>query len=81
LDAPPVEIIEIAAAKDRNSALDALQSAADGADQQAAGRWLLAELLSQLTAGDISPVDAVRVRVFVTLVRADGLKPLSLLRG
>jgi hypothetical protein len=60
LDAPPIEIIEIATANDRNGAMDALQSAAHGADQQAGGYWLLADLHGQLSAGNISAPKAVR---------------------
>jgi hypothetical protein len=58
LDEPPIEVIEIATANDRNSAMDALQAAAHGADQQAAGRLLLADILAQRKSGDISAADA-----------------------
>jgi hypothetical protein len=60
LDAPPIEVIEIATANDRNSAMDALQATACDADQQTAGRWLLADILVQLKAGDILAMEAVR---------------------
>ena len=65
LDAPPIEIIEIATANDRNSAMDALQSAAHGADQAAAGRWLLEDIFGQLQAGDITAMDATRAAMRV----------------
>lgn len=58
LDTPPIEIIEIATANDRNSAMDALQAAACNADQKTSGRWLLADILSQFKAGDISAMEA-----------------------
>ena len=60
LDAPPIEIIEIAIANDRNSAMDALQAAARDADPQTAGRWLLADIFNQLKAGGMSAMEAAR---------------------
>jgi hypothetical protein len=68
LDAPPIEIIEIATANDRNSTMDALEAASDGADQQAAGRWLLTDLHHQLTVGDISALDAIRAAMRVVQI-------------
>jgi hypothetical protein len=72
-DSPPIEIIDIAAAGDRNSAMDALQSAAHGADHQTAGRWLLADISQQLLAGDMTIADATRaaMRVAQTTSLAD----------
>lgn len=61
LDDPPIEIIEVATANDRNSAMDALQAAAHDADQQTGGRWLLADMLEQLNAGLISAAEATRL--------------------
>ena len=58
LDEPPFEVIEIAIANDHNSAMDALQAAAHGGDQQAAGRLLLADILVQLKAGDVTVEEA-----------------------
>jgi hypothetical protein len=65
LDAPPIEVIEVATANDRNSALDALQAAAHGADQQVAGRLLLADIHAQLKAGDIPALEATRAAMRV----------------
>jgi hypothetical protein len=65
LESPPIEIIEVATASDRNSALDALQASAHGADQQTAGRLLLEDLHSQLKAGAISPMEATRAAMRV----------------
>ena len=64
-DAPPIEVIEVATANDRNSALDALRASAHGADQQVAGRFLLADIHTQLKAGDISALDATRAAMRV----------------
>ena len=58
LDEPPFEVIEIAIANDHNSAMDALPAAAHGGDQQAAGRLLLADILVQLKAGDVTVEEA-----------------------
>lgn len=60
LDTPPIEIIEIATANDRNRAMDALQAAACAADQRTAGRWLLADMHGQLKAGGVSAMEAAR---------------------
>ena len=57
-DAPAIEIIEIATARDRNAALDALQAATGDADWQTAGRWLLRELLVQFRSGGLSAHEA-----------------------
>jgi len=65
LSTPPIEVVEIATANDRNSAMDALEAAVHGADQQAAGRWLLADILDQLNAGHISAVEATRLAMRV----------------
>ena len=65
LEAPPIEIIEVATSNERNGTLDALQSAAGGADQHAAGRWLLSDLSGQLAAGGISPMEAARAAMRV----------------
>jgi hypothetical protein len=65
LDSPPIEIIEIASANDRNSSMDALGLASDGADHVVVGRWLLADLLSQLSDGEISAAEAVRLAMRV----------------
>jgi hypothetical protein len=64
-DVPSIEIIEVATANDRNSALDALQSSAHGADQQVAGRLLLADIHAQLKAGEISALEATRAAMRV----------------
>lgn len=65
LVAPPIEIIEIATASDRNSSLDALQASVHGADQQGAGRLLLSDIHRQLEAGAMSAVDATRAAMQV----------------
>ena len=65
LDAPPIEIIEVATAIDRNSALDALTASAHGADHQVAGRLLLAEIHRQLEIGKISAFEATRAAMRV----------------
>ncbi|SEL51492.1 hypothetical protein SAMN05428989_1821 [Pseudoxanthomonas sp. GM95] len=51
LDAPPIEVIEVATARDRVACIDALQAAAHGGDLLCAGPWLFADLLNQLEAG------------------------------
>ena len=65
LDIPPIEIIEVATASDRNSALDALHVSAHGADMQTAGRLLLEDVHSQLNAGKISLMEATRTAMQV----------------
>lgn len=71
LDAPPIEIIEIATATQRNASLEALNVVADGADGPVAGRLLLQELLCQFYAGSIPAIHAVRTAMRV--VRATGM--------
>lgn len=65
LDDPPIQVIEIATANDRMAAMDALRAAAGGADQQAGGYWLLADLHDQLGTGRISAAKAVRSALHV----------------
>jgi hypothetical protein len=64
-DAPAIEIIEIATARDRNGALDALQAATGDADWQTAGRWLLRELLVQFRSGRRSALETSRAAMQV----------------
>lgn len=64
-DAPPIEIIKVATANNRNSALEALQASAHGADQQMAGRLLLADIHAHLKTGDISAMEATRAAMRV----------------
>lgn len=59
-DTPAIEIIEIATARDRNAALEALQAGTAHADWQAAGRWLLEELLAQFQSGQRTALDTSR---------------------
>ena len=72
LDAPPIEIIEIATANQRNASLEALHVVAGGADGPMAGRLLLQELLFQFKAGSIPAIHAVRMAMRV--VRATGMQ-------
>lgn len=64
-DAPAIEIIEIATARDRNAAMDALQLATGDADWQTAGRWLLRELLVQFRSGGVSAHETSRTAMRV----------------
>lgn len=59
LDAPPIEIIEIATAHDKYTVMDALKIGASQADWQQAGRWLLSDTCSRLAAGEISVLTAI----------------------
>lgn len=68
LDAPP---IEVATASDRNSAMEALSAVKGGADMPLAGRWVLADLHRQLSAGEISAAAAIDLAMRV--VRVAGL--------
>ena len=65
LDAPPIEIIDVATSNDRHSAMDALQAASYGASQQTAGRWLLENISHLLEAGDLSAMGALRTAMRV----------------
>ena len=65
LDAPPIEIIEIATANQRNAALEALHVVTAGADGPVAGRLLLQEILGQFNVGAISAIQAVRTAMRV----------------
>ena len=65
LDAPPIEIIEIATANQRNAAIEALHVVTVGADGPMAGRFLLQEVLSQFKAGTIPAIQAVRTAMRV----------------
>lgn len=71
IDAPPIEIIEIATANQRNASLEALHVVAGSADEPVAGQLLLQELLCQFKAGSISAIHAVRTAMRV--VRATGM--------
>jgi hypothetical protein len=44
-----------------NSALDALGVESEGGDQQVAGRWLLADVLEQLSSKQLSGMQAARL--------------------
>jgi hypothetical protein len=61
VDAPPLGIIDIATANERNSALDVLGEESEGGDQQVAGCWLLADVLEQLCSKQISGLEAARL--------------------
>jgi len=70
LDTPPIEVIEIALANSRVSAIDALGPASAGGEQQTAGRWLLADLEAQLAALSITPMQAARFAMQVVQATA-----------
>jgi len=70
-DTPPIAIIELAMAGDRTAVLDALQSASVGADQPAAGRRLLADVLRVLQAGERAAIDAILIAM--RIIRATDL--------
>lgn len=59
-DTPAIEIIEIATARDRDAAMEALQAATYDAEWQTAGRWLLRELLVQFRSGRRSALETSR---------------------
>lgn len=65
LDAPSIEIIEVATAGNRVACIDALQAAAHGGDLERAGRWLLADVSSQLTGGTLSVPEAIHAAMRV----------------
>ncbi|WP_282295801.1 hypothetical protein [Stenotrophomonas sp. PS02289] len=59
LDAPPIEIIEIATSHDQFAALDALEIGARTANWQQAGCWLLSDIGARLVAGEMSVPSAI----------------------
>ncbi len=58
---PPIEIIDIATALDRNRCMDALQAGASGADSSLPGRWLLGDLHQLLESGVITTARALQM--------------------
>ena len=71
LDVPPVEIIEVATANDRDAAMEALCAVPGDANEQDAGRWLLAHIHDLLASARLTPIEAVVVALHV--VRSTGL--------
>lgn len=65
MDEPGIEIIDIATAHDRNRAMDAVQAAAEGADWQRAGRWLLVEVREQFQSGQRSALETSQIAMRV----------------
>lgn len=59
MDAPPIEIIEIATAQGREDVMRALKLGATGADWQAAGRSLLMDTRARLLSGEHNIVAAL----------------------
>ncbi|MCC8363775.1 hypothetical protein LK996_11900 [Lysobacter sp. A6] len=61
LDAPPMEVIEIATARDRDAVMEALRAIPGDANEEDAGRWLLAHIHDRLASARLTPVEAVEV--------------------
>ncbi len=64
-DTPAIEIIEIATARDRDAAMEALQAVTYDAEWQTAGSWLLRELLVQFRSGRRSALETSRAAMQV----------------
>ena len=63
---PSIEIIEIATAGNRQSAISCLRAVASGADFILAGRQLLATLYGQLRLGQVSLSSSLRMAIQIT---------------